>query len=226
MVIKSSITSMFGSSPIRPLQQHMEKVHSCVSELNPFFEAIIAMDFDLVAKTQKRISKLENEADKLKHNLRMHLPKSLFMPMPREHILEVLTTQDQIANMSKDIAGVMTGRKMQLPEPIGELFLAFVARCVDASAQATTVVNELDELVETGFRGGEVSRVEKMIGKLHRIEHETDKLEQQVRHALFAIENDYPPVDVIFLYRIIDWVGEVADLSQRVGTRLQLMLAR
>jgi len=226
MVIKSSITSMFGSSPIRPLQQHMEKVHSCTSELIPFFKAIIAMDFDLVAKTQRRISSLENEADKLKHDLRMHLPKSLFMPMPREHILEVLTTQDQIANKSKDIAGVVTGRKMQLPAPIAELFLAFVARCVDASAQATVVVNELDELVETGFRGGEVKRVEKMIGKLHQIEHETDELEQQVRHALFAIEKDYPPVDVIFLYRIIDWVGEVADLSQRVGTRLQLMLAR
>ena len=48
----------------------------------------------------------------------------------------------------------------------------------------------------------------------------------QIRHALFAIEKELPPIDVMFLYRIIDWVGEVADIAQRVGSRLQLMLAR
>jgi uncharacterized protein Yka (UPF0111/DUF47 family) len=30
----------------------------------------------------------------------------------------------------------------------------------------------------------------------------------------------------MFLYRIIEGVGEVADLAQRVGSRLELMLAR
>ncbi len=28
--------NMFGRSPIRPLEEHMAKVHLCVKELNPF----------------------------------------------------------------------------------------------------------------------------------------------------------------------------------------------
>ena len=65
-----------------------------------------------------------------------------------------------------------------------------------------------------------------MIRKLDKIEHDTDKIQVKIRYALFEIEKELPPVDVMFLYKVIEWTGEVADLSQRVGSRLQLMLAR
>lgn len=226
MVRKSTISSMFAGSPVRPLQEHMDKVQACVSELVPFFKSVIAKDYDEMAKLQKKIHMLETEADTLKHDLRLNLPNSLFMPMPREEILEIVTMQDKIANKAKDIAGVVTGRKMEFPQPITELFIAFVERSVEASAQAQTAINELDELVETGFRGVEVTRVKEMIAKLNKVEHETDKLEMQIRHVLFAIEKEYPPIDVMFIYNIIDWTGELADIAQRVGSRLQLLLAR
>jgi len=217
---------MFAGAPVKPLQQHMEKVQLCVNELAPFFRAVINNDSESVARIQKNIHKLETEADELKHELRMNLPTSLFMPMPREQVLEIVRMQDKIANKAKDIAGVVAGRKMSIPEPVAELFVAFAERCIDASDQAKTCVNELDELVETGFRGREVASVQKMIAKLDKIEYETDKLEKQIRHALYAIEKEYPPIDMMFLYRIIDWTGELADIAQRVGSRLQLLLAR
>ncbi len=226
MVRKSAITSMFAGSPVRPLQQHMEKVCECTSKLPCFFKALADKEFEKAADLQKQISKLENEADTLKHSLRMNLPNSLFMPMPREQILDIVTQQDKIANMAKDIAGVMLGRKMQMPESISTLFIAFVECSVNAAAQAKKAINELDELVETGFRGGEVKLVHDMIEELNNIEHQSDKFEQQIRHALFAIEKEYPPIDMMFLYRMIDWTGELADISQRVGSRLQLLLAR
>ncbi len=226
MVRKSAIASMFAGSPVHPLQQHMEKVCECTSQLPLFFKALAAQDFAEATKIQGNISNLENEADKLKHSLRMNLPNSLFMPMPREQILDIVTQQDKIANMAKDIAGIMIGRKMQMPEPISALFIAFVECSVDATEQAKKAINELDELVEVGFRGGEVKLVHNMIEELNKIEYESDKFEQQIRHALFAIEKEYPPIDMMFLYRMIDWTGELADISQRVGSRLQLLLAK
>ncbi|MDQ6988457.1 MAG: TIGR00153 family protein [Mariprofundaceae bacterium] len=226
MVKRSAITSLFAGSPVRPLQQHMEKVCECTSKLPSFFRALAEQDFEAATQIQGEISKLENDADTLKHNLRMNLPNSLFMPMPREEILNIVTQQDKIANMAKDIAGVMLGRKMQMPESISTLFIAFVECSIEAAEQAKKAVNELDELVETGFRGGEVKLVHSMIEELNKIEHESDKFEMQVRHALFAIEKEYPPIDMMFLYRMIDWTGELADISQRVGSRLQLLLAR
>jgi len=226
MVRRSPITNMFAGSPVKPLQEHMGKVHECVKKLEPFFKAVIAKDFDQVAVLQQEIHKAEVEADDLKHDLRIHLPNSLFMPMPRERILDIVTIQDQIANKAKHVAGMVNGRKMAIPDEIAELMTSMVEHSVRASRQAKKVVNELDELVEVGFRGREVSSVEEMINELDDIEYETDKLEQQINNALFVIEKDLDPIGTIFLYRVIHEVGEVADIAQRVGSRLELLLAR
>jgi len=204
----------------------MGRVHACAAELVGFFEAVIAQDQAGIKAAQASVTTLEHEADKLKKSLRLSLPKGLFLPVSRRDLLDMLTMQDNIANKSKDIAGLMLGRQMVIPESMAPLFLVFVKRSVDAIAQAETAINELDELLETGFRGKEVVVVEKMIKTLNQIESDTDEIQIKIRAELFKIEKDMPPIDVMFIYRIIEWVGELADLAQRVGSRLQLMLAK
>lgn len=225
MVANSSFMQMFAKSPVKPMQQHIEKAHACAMELIPFFEAVLAKDWQQAESIQLRISQLENEADDLKRGVRSHLPKSLFMPVPRTDLLELLRMQDRIANKAKDVAGIMLGRRMEIPAAIAELMTAHVKGAIAVSEQAVTALNELDELVAAGFRGREVDVVEKMIAELDQLEHEADVREKELRHALFALEKELPPIDVMFLYKVIDWVGEVADRAQQVGSRLQLLLA-
>ena len=220
------IVNLFGTSPVRPLQQHMAKVVECVSLLAPLYDAVLADDRAAVDEIQERIVALEHDADDLKHDLRLHLPRSLFLPVERRDLLEVLTMQDNIANRAKDIAGLIRGRRMSFPADVGPRLKDFVKRCIDACLQAQKTVNELDELVETGFRGAEVELVQNMINELNRIETDTDTIQVEVRSLVFAIERDLPPIDAMFLYRIIDWTGDIGDRAQRVGSRLQLMLAR
>jgi predicted phosphate transport protein (TIGR00153 family) len=115
---------------------------------------------------------------------------------------------------------------MAFPADLGPQLKEFVKRSIDACLQAQKTVNELDELVETGFRGVEVELVQSLITELNRIETDTDKIQVEVRAKVFAIERDLPPIDAMFLYRVIDWTGDIGDRAQRVGSRLQLMLAR
>lgn len=217
---------LFGKSPVSPLQRHMEKVCACVDELIPYFEAVLAEDWAAVEAQYNLISQRENEADALKKELRLQLPKGMMLPVSRRDLLEVLTMQDKIANKAKDIAGLILGRKMVIPPTLTGLVREFVQRSVDAASQARRAINELDELVETGFRGREVDIVESMLNELDRIESETDDIQIRVRAELYKIEDTWPPVKVMFLYRIIDWIGDLGDRAQRVGSRLQLMLAR
>lgn len=223
---KSHIFSMFGTSPVHPMQQHMAKVQACADELIPFLEAILATDWDKAATIEQRIVALEGEADEMKRHLRMNLPSGLLMAMPRRDLLDALKLQDSIANKTKTIAGMVIGRKMQFPAQLGAQLLQLARRCIDASAQARTAIDELDELVETGFRGREVDLVASMIIKLDTIEADTDQLQLEARNTLFALENSLPPVDVMFMYRVIDGLGDLANYAQRVGYQLELMLAR
>ncbi len=218
--------SLFGRSPFGPMQQHIVKAHECAANLVPFFEAVMAEDWAKVELVQQEMARLEHEADKLKKSVRLHLPKSLFLPVPRSDLLELLSVQDKVANRAKDIAGLMLGRQMAIPQGLQPLMRTFVQRTVDASAQALKAMNELDELVEAGFGGREAVLVETLIEELDVIEQDTDSLQIEVRRALFKLEKDLPPVDVMFLYQIIEWIGDVADRAQRVGNRLEQLLAR
>jgi predicted phosphate transport protein (TIGR00153 family) len=222
----SSILNLFGRSPIGPLEEHMGKVHVCVKELLPFFEAVLAQDWQKVETLQSHISQLENEADAMKRDLRIHLPKGLFMPVARSDLLELLSVQDRLANKAKDIAGVVLGRRMVFPESIAPAFFEFLKRCVEASKQANTAIHELDELLETSFSGNEIKLVEGMIANLWKIERDTDAMQIQLRHGVYEIENKMSAVDVIFLYQIIEWTGDLANYAQDIGDRLQILLAR
>ncbi|QEQ95443.1 TIGR00153 family protein [Neptunomonas concharum] len=226
MVTNNPILQMFARSPFKPMQEHIAKAQACAVELLPFFEAVIADDWETARKIQHTIAVLEGEADSMKKDVRQHLPNSIFLPVPRTDLLELLRMQDKIANRAKDISGIMLGREMPVPEPIQPLMLDFVRSALATSEQALKSLNELDELVSTGFRGREVDVVERMIIELDDLEHKNDELERQIRSELFSIEKQLHPIDAMFLYKVIRWIGDLADRAQQVGSRLQLLLAR
>lgn len=219
------LAGIFGSSPVAPLQEHMDICYRCSKQLIPLFEAVIAGDWDTARAVREKIRELESEADGVKRDIRQSLPKSLFMPVPREDLLELLLVQDRIANRTQDISGLVIGRHMELPPEIAESYVKFAACSIAAAKQARKSVRELDELFETGFRGAEAKLVESMVAELDRLESESDHIQQELRGRLFALEQDLPPVDVMFLYKIIALTGEIADYAERVGRRLELLLS-
>lgn len=222
----SSILNVFGRSPIGPLEEHMAKVHACVQQLIPFFDAVLTQQWEKVEDIKQNVVQLENEADAVKRDLRIHLPKSLFMPVARSDLLELLSMQDRLANKAKDIAGVVFGRRMVFPSAISEAYAQFLKRCVQASQQANAAIHELDELLETSFSGNEIKLVEGMIANLWRIERDTDDMQVQLRHQIFELEPKMASVDVIFLYKVIEWTGDLANYAQDIGDRLQILMAR
>ena len=219
------LANIFGSSPVFPLEKHMGVSYDCAKQLRGFFAAAVAGDWEKAAASRAEIVDLEHEADSIKKEIRLHLPKSLFMPVPREDLLELLLVQDKIANRTKDVSGIVMGRKMQIPESIAEPFLEFVDRNVDAAKQARKSVRELDELFTAGFRGAEVTLVAGLIEELDRIETDTDDKQVALRAKLFKIEKDLHPIDAVFMYKVIDLTGEIADMAERVGRRLELLLS-
>jgi uncharacterized protein len=225
MALKSTIAEMLGGSPFQPLKHHMASVMACVDHLPRFVEAVIARDWASAATLREAIADGEHEADRLKKALRRQLPSHLFMAVDRRDLLDMLLMQDKVANKAKDIAGLMLGRRMEVPAALEADFRAYVQRTIDACHQAHRAIRELDALLDTGFRGRETALVGELLSELDRIEHETDRLQVKLREQLLTLERDLPPVDVIFFYQIIDWIGDLADRAQRVGARLQVMVS-
>lgn len=226
MSSSSTFSRLFGQSPIKPLQEHMQCVVECTQYLIPFIDAVIKDDWEQANEQYQLIVNAENRADTEKKQIRLGLPKNLFMAIPRQDLLNLLTKQDKLANISKDITGLMLGRKMQVPAEISSQLTVFVKTAVDSALAARKVINELDELIETGFGGREVELVEGLISSLDDLEHETDEQQIQIRRLLHPLEARLPPVDVIFLYTIIERIGNLADAAQTAGDQIHVIVAR
>ena len=220
----SLISSLFGRSPIRPMQQHMQVAVACAREVLPLVEAMSAGDMAAVAEHRAEISRLEHEADDIKNEIRGRLPRRFFMAVSRRDMLEVLDHQDSIADSAQDIADLAEIRSMTIPEPMREPMLDLVRRVIATCEHAERVINRLGELVETGFSEREVARVEEMINAVNREESETDAVAERCLRTLFEIEDELG-VSTLFWYRIIQWIAEVADHAERVGNRLRLLIA-
>ena len=222
----NNILGLFAQSPLKPLKQLSVKVTECSELLDPFFEASFNHDWDAAEEIRNHIVELERNADLLKREIRLKLPRGLFLPVERSDLLEIVTQLDKLAYYSKDIATRVIGRHLEVPEIMQPAFRQFIFRSLDSCRQVRKVLGELDELLETGFRGRERHFVNDMILELDKIEDDTDQLQIALRRTLFGLEAELNPIDVMFLYKCIERISILADQAQRIGSRIELMLAK
>jgi predicted phosphate transport protein (TIGR00153 family) len=218
------LASIFGSSPVEPIQAHMDMCHAAVTELVRLLDAAASGDWDAAEKSMKAISAKEVAADDLKHETRRLLSGNLMMPVPRTDLLDLIQTQDEVANLAKRTARMIVWRQLKIPEPVRKRFLDLLDESARATKKARKSIRELDELYETVFKGAEAEKVEAIISELEDIETETDRMQGALRIELREIENDYPPMEMMFLYKLVDLVGEIADTAEHVGRRLNGLL--
>ena len=218
------IDKLVSKSPIKPMQQHMSVAVLCAREILPLLDAMAAGDIEVIRDRRAEIDRLEHEADQIKHEIRSHTPKRFMMALDRRTILEILDYQDSIADITQDIAELADQRNMHLPEVMQEPTLSLARSVVAACEQGQRIIDELDELVETGFGDAEVRRVDEMILELGRLETETDRQLDTAARKLFSIEDELG-VATIFLHQVLRQIATLADLAERVGNRLRLLMA-
>ena len=217
----SVIANLFGHSPVRPMQRHMKSAVNCAREVLPLIDAMESGDLGEISACRGRIDDLEHEADEIKNEIRSRLPQRLFMAMERRDLLEILNRQDSIADVAQDIADL---RGMKVPAVLAQPLRALAEHSVKTCEKAEQAIQQLDELVETGFGKREVGRVEEMLAALARLESETDDLADSCLRALFAIEGELG-VATFFWYELIGWVGKMSDHAEAVGNRIRLLIA-
>jgi len=219
-----ALTKLFGRSPFAPLRSHMERVTECVGLLPSLFDAVKAKDGEAVGTLAKTISKLEHEADLAKNDIRNGLKTSLFLPVPRVGLLEVLSLQDAIADRAEDIAVVLTFRDPELPAAIEGLFDEFLQKNLEAFEAVAEIVGEIHELMESSFGGEEAKKVRAMVDQVAYKEHKVDVLQRDLLKGMFNSEETLSYAAFQLWMRVIEQVGGLSNLSEKLANRLLMTL--
>ncbi len=219
-----TLARLFGRSPFSPLQTHMTKVAACVHEIIPLFEALEKKDYLLVETLAEKISRLEHEADLTKNDIRNNLPTGLFLPIARENLLEILSLQDDIADLAEDIAMLLTLRDIQIEPVFAEAFREFLQKNLETFQEAHKIIQELGELLENSFGGSEAEKVKKMVDKVAYKEHESDLLQRKLLRKLFR-ECDTMPFPLFYIWlKVTQEIAGLSDVSESLANRVRMTL--
>lgn len=220
------LSGLLRRSPFKPIEEHMTVVFSCICLIPPLFDALYKEDSPQVIELANKIKKLETDADKLKSTFRLNMPKSLFLPVDRKDLLNLISDQDKIADCAEDIGKIFLSRDMVVPEAIKELLDELLEGTMEIGSAAKTMIEQLEELLEVGFSGREIDKVSEMIAGVRRSEHNIDDIVHRIRRALFDSESEMDPVSAMFWYKIIDHLERISDQSENLADRLLLFLSK
>lgn len=218
-----TILGLFGRSPFAPLQSHVECVAKCVHCLPDLIDALKIGDEKLIAALCEKISAFEHEADIIKNDIRNHLPKGLFLPIPRESLLDILSIQDRIADKAEDAAVLVTLRHMEWLPALEKEFALYLQKNIETFDEAKLIVCELHELVESSFGGMEAEKVRAMVDRVASHEHETDIIQRALLKKLFQA-SDLSPVAFFQWQRLIEHISAISNLSENLGWRIRMTL--
>lgn len=219
-----TILSLFGRSPFAPLQSHMERVSKCVLRLPALFEFLEKKDYVVLEKIAEEISTLEHDADLIKNDIRNHLPKSLFLQIDRENLLEILSVQDSLADEAEDAAVLLTLTPLELLPIFADEFKLFVDKNIQTFSKAKLIIKELNELVESSFGGIEAEKVRTMVDEVAFCEHEADLLQRQLLKKFFNAQNQLNFVTFSQWQQLFKSISSISNLSEILANRIRLTL--
>ncbi len=224
--MKIPILKLFKKSPFKPLRFHMEKSLETLSFLKPLFDYLSEGDYEKIEETAEKIYKLEHECDKIKDEIRDHLPKTLFLPFARTDFLSLIHEQDEIPDKVEDIAVLLTLKRIRMPEEIKEEFYIFLERVLETVKQAVEIVKEMDLILESSFSKKEIEKVHSLIDLLEEMEWKADKKACKVTKIILSLENKLSFVEMLLWMNIIKELSALADHAESMGKSIRLMIAK
>ncbi len=218
------IKQLFGKTPFEPLVAHTKKVHECVKLVKPLVESLLKEDRDGLGRLQDKISKLEYEADLIKHQIREALPRRFFLPVAREDLEQFLHCQDSIADNVEDLAVILILRDTKVhPELVAELN-DFVDQVLQTSDSLMAAAQEMQNLAETSFGGAEAETVLERIKNLGKDEWKADRMQRKLSQHIYSIESELDPVTILFYEKILHALSSIANAAENTGDLLRRMI--
>lgn len=219
-----TIARLFGKSPFSPLQTHMKRVSHCIEKLSCIFDVLPKMDLEKIEKLSKDLSELEHEADLTKNDIRNHLPKSLFLPMDRSHFLDILSIQDSIADKAEDIGVLLSFKTLEMYPEIKPYLDELYKKSIAVFSLARTVIEEMDELLESSFGGLGAEKVRALVEQTAFQEHEARQSYRKIMKQLLSLSSALPAPAFYLWIRVVEDVGAIAEHSERLANRIRMIL--
>jgi len=163
------------------------------------------------------INELENEADRLRKDVKLKIYTQMLIPESRGDVLGLLESSDNVIDSAKKVLNSFDIEKPLIPDFLTDDFVDLV----DNSANA---VEEMVKAARAFFK--EISIVNDYINKVSFFEHEADKLEDAIKRKAFdSVELESLSWKVQIRY-FAERVAKLSDGAEDVCERLSISVIK
>jgi len=223
---RSGLLKTLPKSPYKILHEHFKIVCRAVQKLDEMMRLYIEGDFAGAASVSVEISKLEHEADELKQHLRSHLPRTFLMPISRADLLEILSSNERIADSCQDVAQILDMRRTKVPEEIQPDLERFVGHVVDSVTALRAMMDNLEHLLESAFAKIEVNEILEQGYRVHEHEYMADSAGKELVKAIYALEGKESFLAIYHMMRFTDVLDRVADNAENAANKMMLVVSK
>ena len=212
------------TSPFEGLQEHAEKVKECTWAFQQAIECHLSPKCKTFEEFRAEVIQLESKADAIKRRIRGHIPKRTMTPVSTFLIFRYLKQQDGVLDAVEDTLDWISYRsETKIPAELEKDFALLVNAVIDPIEMLASMVAEAREYFKSYSEKQRVV-VKNIIHTLHQQEREVDKFEDIIKRKVFNLEID--AVTIIYLVRLTEIIGSIADHAQNAADMMSAMLSK
>ncbi|MBI5250798.1 MAG: TIGR00153 family protein [Desulfomonile tiedjei] len=216
--------NLFRHSPFQSTLKHAEKVAQCGPLFLNAVQAYFAGDRARFELLKEDIRENEAEADRMKRNIRGHLPAAILMPVDKSVFFSFLREADKVVDCIKNALYWMSYYRLGLPEDIQRDYVLLAKEVGD-------YLGFLPEMVQRGhtFFSSRMEQdreaVKEIIREIRFREKESDDLEKAMFIRLCA-DDSISPKTFFIMIRVVETTGDIADHLENSADMMRVMIAR
>ncbi len=217
-------SKLFSRAPFELLELHMEKVIACLVKLDEILKIFEDTDLSKLETFSASVSELEHEADLIKNDIRSTLPQSFLFSVDRSNFLEILSVQDDLADVAEEIANLLTIKQLAIPPEIKTDLTAYKNKNMEAVWDVKEIVYSFEELLEASFGGPIAVKIQNKIDQTAYKEHEADLLKRKLLKGLFNIAGSLSTPDFYLWMHLIEAIGKISHSAEKLALRIGMLL--
>ncbi|MEC8306368.1 MAG: DUF47 family protein [Chlamydiota bacterium] len=209
--MRSTIARLFNRSPFFHIQAHMKRIYGAMkhlsvmegewregSNVSPLFDALVA---------------LTREATSARVECGRHLAKSLFLPIDRHHLLDIVAEQDAVGRVIEEVGFLMTLFPFDNQDSLVTLF----KKNREGVKEVRGIIQDIDTWMEAGFGGGEGVALQDRIESVGGIARKVT----QLRYEAIRLNREHETV-----FRYADALCGLAYCAERLAEVVGVVVSR
>lgn len=218
------LVNMLRRSPLENTLRHSHKVAECAPLFVRAVESYFQGDRDLFELNKEEIRDIEAEADRIKRNIRSHLPPSILLPFSLPAFFSFLREADKVVDCVKNSLHWMSYFKISLPAEIEGDYISLVQSVGEYLSLLPEMVNRAHTYFDSRMESDR-QLVKEVVREIRRRERASDDIEKTILIRLCAADEVNPKTFFIMI-RLVETTGDIADHLENAADMMRVLIAR